>query len=394
MCIISVRTSAAAYEPFTGDERLRFVMVIVAGEMGKRMAADGKIRYFLGSNSAEGFFSYCGEYLPAAKRKQVYIIKGGPGTGKSGFMKRVGAALEHAGLRTEYIHCASDPDSLDGVVFPEIGGAILDGTAPHVQEPACPGAVENYLSFSPFWDTAGIALHRKEIEEIQLKIKPLYTGATRCLAAAAGINGNVLDIALGTVSFDRLTQRGRALARRYISAGAQTGCLQNCFLGAITPNGQVCFGETVRTLCQNIVVLSDSLGLSPFILAPVLDAVKSAGLDAMVCHCPLNPYKIEHILIPALSLAFVTSNDHHDFQPEKARRIRVDYIPDREALEALHPSIKEQQRLCRRLIARACANLAEAKRLHDELEQFYIPYVDFTAVEALADKTADRLANT
>ena len=38
--------------------------------------------------------------------------------------------MEQAGLETEYILCSGDPDSLDGLVLPQLGVAIVDGTAP------------------------------------------------------------------------------------------------------------------------------------------------------------------------------------------------------------------------------------------------------------------------
>ena len=46
-------------------------------------------------------------------------------------MRRTTAAMEERGLESVYIHCSGDPDSLDGVIFPAIGTAIVDGTAPH-----------------------------------------------------------------------------------------------------------------------------------------------------------------------------------------------------------------------------------------------------------------------
>ena len=41
---------------------------------------------------------------------------------------------EEAGLKTEYILCSGDPDSLDGLILPGKAVAIVDGTAPHIQE--------------------------------------------------------------------------------------------------------------------------------------------------------------------------------------------------------------------------------------------------------------------
>ena len=47
--------------------------------------------YFLGANSKDGFYSLYGGF-PADKNAFLHIIKGGPGTGKSGFMRALGDA--------------------------------------------------------------------------------------------------------------------------------------------------------------------------------------------------------------------------------------------------------------------------------------------------------------
>ena len=41
-----------------------------------------------------------------------------------------GPGRRAAGQRIEKIHCASDPDSLDGVIFLDQKRAIIDATAP------------------------------------------------------------------------------------------------------------------------------------------------------------------------------------------------------------------------------------------------------------------------
>ena len=53
---------------------------------------------------------------------QMYLIKSGPGCGKSTLMKRLARKAEQQGQPIERVHCASDPDSLDGVVFLRAAG--------------------------------------------------------------------------------------------------------------------------------------------------------------------------------------------------------------------------------------------------------------------------------
>ena len=46
-------------------------------------------------------------------------------------MRRVSETAQGLGLKAWEILCSSDPDSLDGLILPEAGLAMVDGTAPH-----------------------------------------------------------------------------------------------------------------------------------------------------------------------------------------------------------------------------------------------------------------------
>ncbi len=96
---------------------------------------DKKVTFFLGANSPSGFYSLYDQMLPPAEARRVFLLKGGAGCGKSSLMRRVGAALEEAGEKAEYIVCSGDPGSLDAVIFPDLKAAIVDATAPHGAAP-------------------------------------------------------------------------------------------------------------------------------------------------------------------------------------------------------------------------------------------------------------------
>ncbi len=94
------------------------------------MTALPHIQYFLGANAPTGFYSLYDHLISPKEARAVYILKGGPGCGKSTLMRKVGAWAEEAGLDSEYILCSGDPDSLDAVILSGKGVAIVDGTAP------------------------------------------------------------------------------------------------------------------------------------------------------------------------------------------------------------------------------------------------------------------------
>ena len=109
------------------------------------------LNYYAGGNTARGFYSLYESNLEGLDR--VFILKGGPGTGKSTMIKKLGQRWNEAGFDIEYLHCSSDTGSVDGLIIRSIGVGIVDGTAPHVIEPTAPGAIEEYINLGEAWDS-------------------------------------------------------------------------------------------------------------------------------------------------------------------------------------------------------------------------------------------------
>lgn len=104
-----------------------------------------RVDFFLGATTPAGFKGYF-EPLRREPGMQMVLIKSGPGCGKSTLMKQLARRAIQQGEPVECIHCASDPDSFDGVIFVRQRRAIVDATAPHTIEPDAPGADEVVLS--------------------------------------------------------------------------------------------------------------------------------------------------------------------------------------------------------------------------------------------------------
>ena len=79
---------------------------------------------FPGAMGPEGFISCFDHLMDDALLRRKLILKGGPGVGKSTFMRRVHAALCANGEPSTLYFCSGDPDSLDGVAVPHAG--LLD----------------------------------------------------------------------------------------------------------------------------------------------------------------------------------------------------------------------------------------------------------------------------
>ena len=142
------------------------------------------LHLFAGGNTSQGFYSCFEDILPAGERRRMFYIKGGPGVGKSTMMRRVAKAAAEAGQRVEYFHCSSDPDSLDGIALPDLGWAMMDGTAPHVYDPVTPGARDTLVSLGDYLDEAAMRPKAKEISALQEEISQRFRRCYRFLSAA------------------------------------------------------------------------------------------------------------------------------------------------------------------------------------------------------------------
>lgn len=104
-------------------------------------------KYLASANTSVGFKN-CFDSINTRKNAFTYILKGGPGTGKSTIIKKIGKHFEEKGLFVEYFYCSSDADSLDGIRIKNI--SIVDGTAPHVTEATMPNIKEKIVNVGAY----------------------------------------------------------------------------------------------------------------------------------------------------------------------------------------------------------------------------------------------------
>ena len=156
--------------------------------------------YFLGANCGKGFVSLCAGF-PPEEDAFLHILKGGPGTGKSGFMRRIGEAAEERGLDVHYVLCSGDPDSLDGVYIPALHQAWVDGTAPHVAEPRHFGADSDYVNLGDF---VRLPMAEKDREEVR-RLTAVYAEAYEKLRQAKELHDALEAVYKPYVDFGALT---------------------------------------------------------------------------------------------------------------------------------------------------------------------------------------------
>ena len=139
-----------------------------------------RVDFFLGATTPAGFKGYF-EPLRREPGMQMVLIKSGPGCGKSTLMKQLARRAIQQGEPVECIHCASDPDSFDGVIFVRQRRAIVDATAPHTIEPDAPGADEVVLSLYHTIQADALRPHAEEVKALFARNAALRARAVSAL---------------------------------------------------------------------------------------------------------------------------------------------------------------------------------------------------------------------
>ncbi len=339
--------------------------------------------YFLGANTGRGFRSlYDG--FPADKRAFLHVIKGGPGTGKSSFMRSIGRRAEALGMEVEYVLCSGDPGSLDGVYIPALNAAWADGTAPHISDPGYFGVNGDYVNLGQFCRTPLSASDCELVTDLTERYRGEYRRAYSYLSAALSLSGAQHTQLFGESGHALIQKRINGLLAKRPQKLCKSGYVNCVFLRAFSCQGLIQLDEPISKLCKQVYRFESDYGADVSALRHVAEEAHRRGLCRVISLSPLDAESVDAVLLPEHSTAFVSSA----WTLESARTVHLDrYLPSGERRDA-RPELRRSARLFNDSTALALERLAAAKSLHDELEAVYREYIDFPA---LSDFTARQL---
>ena len=336
--------------------------------------------YFLGANSRDGFFSLYGEFC-RGQGDFMHIIKGGPGTGKSSFMRKIARAAEEKGMDVEYVLCSGDPDSLDGIYIPSLKTGWVDGTAPHVLEPKKFGIDSDYVNLGVFCTTPLVELDLDYVNLIYELYREKYNGAYDCLKSASLLRRRAVPPVFTEEHMKLFRWEIRDILKEKASQPSTSAHVKKRFYHAVCCKGELYLSESVNSLCKQIYALSGEFDGAQAVLRIAAEEAMGCAEEVILSYDPRDTEKLDAVLIPDLSLAFVDSGWSADEEAE----IFLDAVLPKEKIRQLRPQLREMRRLEDRIMGIACGFLAQAKDLHDELEQVYKAAMDFDALNEFTE---------
>jgi hypothetical protein len=362
--------------------------------------------YFPGNNTPLGFFSYYKYILGQREANRIICIKGGPGTGKSTFMKKIGEYFSEKGEDIDFLHCSADENSLDGIVIKNKKIALIDGTSPHITDPITPGAVDRIVNLGEYWNEEGIAVNKNEIIDLNEETSRWYRIAYNYLNAAKSVFRSLEEVYSQALEASEIYRVIADIVEREYGEydiSLRPGKVKKFFASGITATGNVNYITSLLGNMEKIYMINVPVGYSNTSLMEIVsEGAVYRGFDIETYYCAMSPEeKIEHIIIPELKTAFISVNRYHDVEPweivnVEGKEQQIAFIDMNDYMDSM--VLQNNEELIETLndeydilLNNTVKYLSKAKEAHLMVESMYIPNMNFTQIGALIEELETEL---
>ena len=319
-------------------------------------------RYFLGNNTAYGFFGNYEEELKD-KRKAV-LLKGGPGTGKSTVLKRIAKEAEARGFDYELWYCSGDPKSLDGVYIKELNEAIVDATAPHATGADLPILKDVIVDLAGSLKEEILRPFGEEIVKLIKCKKHRFMRAYQHLKVGFCHFKNQIELEKQNVNAQKIKSLALDFARSIIGENDkddEEAHERKVFVEAICPYGESAYYDHLQGK-QVVKVKGGDYAANEF-LREVRELTKG-GLSVLN---PLDPNRIDGIVIGDVAVVRDTGFVNENMTIDLGGFERFE--DEDEIVEEKNGRVIET--------ALAVEELNRAREYHLELEKYFVAAMDF-----------------
>lgn len=366
------------------------------------MDSRGKVRrMFPGGNTAKGFHSFF-DYITGDDYTKRYIIKGGPGGGKSTFMSKIGQYMLEHGFDIEEYHCSTDPDSLDALSIPELGVALLDGMVPHTTEPRNPGITDDIIWLGQYWDESKLSESKEEILKLNKRADKLFKIAFSHLKEARvaydewrsyvrdDFNKKEYNFALRQVIDDLFRNK----PEEHRGQPRHT----HFFASAISGKGVYNYTESLIEPTFKVYAFSGMPGSGAKVaIRRIALEAEELGISTQQFHCPVDVEELDMLIIPELNSVVVNMNQIlsnestlFDYNQVEAYVNFGDYL-NYGTIYEFNDDIEDAKQRFYNMIDRAIDLISRAKATHGQVEKYYIKAMNFEEVDHKMAEILDKI---
>lgn len=343
-----------------------------------------KKQFFASANGYGGFVSYFNAIFDLKKLNRLYILKGGPGTGKSTFMKKAVALAEECGADVEIFRCSSDINSLDGVLIKNKSGrlmGILDGTAPHTKDSELPGACDRLVDLGAAWNEDKLTSAKKEIEHLSEAKKNCYSAAYRYL----GISSVFEDYIKAEIKKSFIAVEATKLCKRIIDLinPKETGEYTLRLVSSFSDIGYTTL-PTIDIISKKKYSVSGIHGSDRMLIGILVKHLLNNGYAFTAFPSAYDKNSYEAIYFQDTGIALVSDGCGENIA-DTAGILNLSDLFDRGSSEDL---IYNNRAVFLDLAAK---KISEAKKYHFELENIYTAAMNFSLLTEITDEILEKI---
>lgn len=345
--------------------------------------------FYASGNTARGFANLFDSSIQGLAR--LFILKGGPGTGRSSLIRTIGNHMAKDGYDIWFIHCPSNNNGLDGLIIPALKAGIVDGTAPREIKTPLPEAAVQYVNLEESGNASLLSAQQPVIDSLNERIQQAHERAYAGFAEALRIHDEWEAVYIANMNF----QAADELTKEYIQNFFGNGKLEkqsrvdHRFLGAATPKGAVDFVPNLTEGLKRYFIKGRAGSGKSTLLKKLAAAGIERGFNVEIYHCGFDPNSLDMVIVRELGFAIFDSTAPHEYDPDLAADEIVDMYEhcikpgtDEAHSDALS-DIKE--RYAAQMKA-SIQHLAQAKAIQDELEQIYVQSTDFRRIDQIKEE--------
>jgi hypothetical protein len=265
-------------------------------------------------------------------------------------------------------------------------------TTLHVVDPKNPGCVDEILHLGDYWNVQAMESNKEEILKYNKEVGRHFARAYKYLAAAREIMDDIEDKHKRAMAFGKVNLLMEDLAKEIFGnmvVSPEPGKERHLFGSAYTPGGFVDYAEDLLDKVDRVYYIEGKPGTGKTtIMNRLATYALDRGLSVEFFHAPLKPMKLDSIIIGELGIAITCSPRGKKFA---AKSFDLGSFLDKEAMEEYKGYIQRDLKIFNILLDEVIASIATAKKVHDKLETYYIPNMNFDEINSLRSRIVERI---
>lgn len=337
-----------------------------------------RTKYYLGTNSPTGYTTRFNELIES-NQYHCYILKGTPGAENKGILEHIARRFRERETAIEHYYCCNREEGLDAIVMQHSRVIVADGTIPHMFQSAIPGIFHSELSLVDCYDTNALMDNKDDIVNCFLESRDVQKRCKRFLSACCTLANDTYTTTSECVNLNKTQGFINRLCRKILPKGKKDAGKEHYRqLSAITPKGYSSLVEEHLHDYDSIYQLNcDNFVMPDLLLKGIAALTIRSGLDIIASDNPIFGSSIkEHILIPQIKTAFLTSHFMNGIHIDDAVQINCKRFYDMQELSQKRKRINFNKKAINQLFQEAVKSLYISHSLYKRLGEFYSPICD------------------